>query len=92
MPKSNCCGSPTTLAEGTTLYNICSDCDRPCDLIDDEIMSKKEILEVIKIRLPISEMGNRHFILPSNSDAREMSAIFTDDFIKLMKSIKAHLE
>lgn len=46
--KSNCCGAKTKVVGDMTKYYECEDCGKACDLIPNDFMSKKEILEFCK--------------------------------------------
>lgn len=51
--KSKCCGSTTRVShgdEGTNCY-MCDECERACDGIPDDIMSRKEVVEFCERRL-----------------------------------------
>ncbi len=93
MSKSNCCGAKYSDATLMYMYNVCNECVKRCDLIPDDIMSKKELLAFAK------KWGEQLDFNPDvdsgtifNPDGEYLYIFdFLEELEKVIKAIKEHL-
>lgn len=96
--KSSCCGTEALVCGGNTKYYTCSVCNKPCDSIDDDILSKKEILEFCEkwgMDLELDECADniRSVTTTTNNhwDSLQYIGDWLDDLQQFLKSVKHHM-